>query len=27
LQRVVRRGGGRTMVTVVRYRRDMVVLA
>jgi transposase len=27
LQRVVRRGGGKTMVSVVRYRRAMVVLA
>ena len=27
LQRIVRRGGGKTMVSVVRYRRAMVVLA
>jgi hypothetical protein len=27
LQRTVRRGGGKTMVSVVRYRRAMVVLA
>jgi transposase len=27
LQRIVRRGGGQTMVSVVRYRRAMVVLA
>jgi len=27
LQRIVRRGGGKTIVSVVRYRRAMVVLA
>jgi hypothetical protein len=27
LQRIVRRGGGETTVSVVRYRRAMVVLA
>src|SRR5437870_767336 len=27
LQRIVRRGGGKTQVSVVRYRRAMVVLA
>ena len=27
MQRIVRRGGGKTMVSVVRYRRAMVVLA
>jgi hypothetical protein len=27
LQRIVRRGGGKSQVNVVRYRRAMVVLA